>query len=261
MSRFSSFRILAAVGTAVLASTAGGIAAAAAPPPDGVWTGQGQGGLLVASGNSSATSLNAKLDLHRTDGPWKNLAFVGGLYGKNNGITSGERFEGQYELDHAINARLFWFGSLGAVKDFFSGFNYQATLATGVGYKFIDSANTKLSGTLGLGYQRLQTQQLLKNAAGVVVTRINGQARGSLVGSAGLVLEHKLSASTSLMDKLMITSGSLNTAIANDLALQVSMSDKLALSVGYGIRQNSAPAPGVKKLDQVTTVNVVYSIK
>ena len=49
--------------------------------------------------------------------------------------------------------------------------------------------------------------------------------------------------------------------MANDLALQVSMSDALALSVGYGIRYNTDPPAGAKKSDQLTTLNLVYNIK
>jgi len=231
------------------------------PPPDGVWTGKGQGGLLFSSGNSVSDSLNAKLDLARSDGPWKNGVALAGLYGKNNGILSAERIEGRYEVDHKISDRLYWFGAAGATRDLFSGFNYQITATAGLGYKIIDSADTKLDGSLGLGAQRLQTQQITKDAAGAVVERINGAAQTSMVGTAGLNYEHKLTASTKLTDKLLITSGSLDTLVANDLGLQVSINETLALSVGYAIRDNSKPAAGVKKLDQVTTVNLVYNIK
>jgi putative salt-induced outer membrane protein len=237
------------------------LAAPPPPPPDGLWFGAGQGGLLVSSGNSQVSSLNAKLDLARTDGPWKNSLYFGGLYGKNSGIVSGERIEGRYELDHKVTDRLFWFVGLNAVRDIFSGFAYQATASGGLGYKFIEDADTKLSGTLGVGYQRLETQQLIKDPSGAVVQRINGSGQSSAVGTAGLNLEQKLTASSKLTDKLLVTSGSLNTSAANDLAVTVSMSDVLALSLGYGIRYNTTPAPGVKKLDQVTTFNVVYSIK
>jgi putative salt-induced outer membrane protein YdiY len=175
------------IGVAALALALTAVTRAAAPPPpDGVWTGKGQGGLLISSGNSDATSINAKLDLAETSGPWKNIVYVGGLYGKNSGVTSGERFEGRYELDHMISDRLFGFASLGAVKDLFSGFNYQATATGGLDYKFIDTPDTKLTGLLGLGYQRLQTQTLTKNAAGVATQRVNGLAQGALVGTAGL---------------------------------------------------------------------------
>jgi len=254
----------ARLGASALVATMIAVPALAAPPPpppDGAWFGAGQGGLLFSSGNTKATAFNAKLDLARIDGPWKNLLDFGGLYAKNNGIVSSERIDGRYELDHKVTDRLFWFAGLDAVRDIFSGFAYQATLAGGLGYKFIDEADTKLSGTLGAGYQRLETQQLIRDASGAVVQRIDGSARGSAVGTAGLSLEQKLTTSTKLTDKLFVTSGSLNTSVTNDLAVAVSMSDALALSLGYGIRYNTTPAPGVKKLDQLTTINVVYSIK
>lgn len=257
----AAVRARRALGAAILAVLAAAPALAAVPPPDGVWTGQGQGGLLISSGNSTATSLNARLDLAETDGPWKNSVFLGGLYGKSSGITSAERVEGRYELDHKISDRLFWFAKADGVRDLFSGFNYQASVAGGLGYKLIDSADTKLAGTLGIGYRRLETQTLVKDASGAVVQRVNGPSQGDLVGTAGLKLEHKLAASTKLIDTLLVTSGSLNTAVANDLGIQVSISEVLALSLGYGVRYNTAPAAGVKKLDQVTTINVVYNIK
>lgn len=231
------------------------------PPPDGVWLGAGQGGLLISSGNTASTSFNAKLDLARSNGPWKNILFFGGLYGKSNGITSGERMEGRYQLNRMINERMFWFGSLSAVRDLFSGFAYQATASAGLGDKFIDNADTKFSGTLGVGYQRLETQQLIKDASGAVVQRINGGSQGGVVATGSLSYEHKLTASTKLSDKLFVTVGSADSTATNDVALAVSINDRLALSVGYGVRYNTKPAAGVKKLDQVETVNVVYMIK
>ena len=51
----------------------------------------------------------------------------------------------------------------------------------------------------------------------------------------------------------------LSTAIANDFAVQVAMTNALALSVGYGVRYNSNPPAGSKNTDQLTTVNLVYN--
>lgn len=236
-------------------------AAADDAPPEHQWFGAGQAGLLASSGNTNSTSFNAKLDLARVDGPWKNVAYLGGLYGKNNRILSNERIEGRYELDRKVTDGYYWFGRLEGIRDLFSGFNYQETVSGGVGYDFIATETTKLSGTLGAGYQRVQTQQLVKDTSGAVIQRINGPVEGNVVGTAGLDFARKLGRTTQLTDKLLVTSGSQNTSIANDLALAVSMSDRLALSIGYGIRHNSDPAPGVKKLDQVTTANIVYKIK
>jgi len=41
--------------------------------------------------------------------------------------------------------------------------------------------------------------------------------------------------------------------------LQVAMSKKLALKVGYQVRHNSDVAPGLESTDQLITTNLVYS--
>jgi putative salt-induced outer membrane protein len=229
-------------------------------PPEGVWLGAGQGGLVVFCGNTSATSANAKLDLSRIDGPWKNTIFVGGLYGRTNGIQNGNRIEARYRLDHQVDAQLFWFAGIDGVRDVFSGFAYQAIAAGGVDYRFIATDRTTLACTFGVGYQPLQPQQLLKDAGGAVVQRIDDPASGAAVAATGLEYARAMTQSTKLTDKFNVTSGSEDTAAANDVALAVSMSNRLALSVGYGVRYNTKPAAGVKTLDQVTTINVVYRI-
>jgi putative salt-induced outer membrane protein YdiY len=45
----------------------------------------------------------------------------------------------------------------------------------------------------------------------------------------------------------------------DEIAVNVKMSQKLALSVGYGITDNTKPPPGIKKLDTVAAVNLVFS--
>jgi putative salt-induced outer membrane protein YdiY len=54
-------------------------------------------------------------------------------------------------------------------------------------------------------------------------------------------------------------SGSGDTLLHDDLALAVKISDKLALSVGYGITDNTKPPPPLKKIDTVTSVNLVFA--
>ena len=47
--------------------------------------------------------------------------------------------------------------------------------------------------------------------------------------------------------------GSSDTLLHDELALTVKMSDKLALSVGYAITDNTKPPAPLKKLDTVAT--------
>jgi len=101
--------------------------------------------------------------------------------------------------------KLFAFGAARYEDDAFSGFDYQATLSAGAGYKFIDSEATKFSGTLGIGYRTLRPELLIKNAAGDVTERIKGDTSSDAIVNAGLDYLRKLTANTQVTDKLPVT--------------------------------------------------------
>jgi putative salt-induced outer membrane protein len=186
---------------------------------------------------------------------------LGFLYGKNASFATAQRVEAKWQTDYKLSDRLFWFGALHGEQDKFSGFAYQASLTTGVGYKFIDNESTKLTGTVGVGYRRLRPEDLIKSADGEVISRIKGDAIGDAVGTVGVDFSHVLTKTTKIVDKFAVESGTNNTSVQNDLSLQVSMTEALALSIGYGVRYNTDPPAGSKKSDQLTTVNLVYNIK
>jgi putative salt-induced outer membrane protein len=225
------------------------------------WTGKGQLGALLARGNADATSADAKLDVAETSNDWKNAAHLAFLYGRNAAFTTAQRIETAWQTNYNFSPRTFVFGAFNGEDDRFSGFTYQATLSTGIGYKFIDSQSTRLTGTLGAGYRRLQAETLVKDPNGQVIDRIRGATTGDAVGSAGVDYAQQLTKTTKLTDKFLAQPGYTNTAAQNDFAVQVAISDKLALSVGYGVRYNSNPPAGAKTTDQLTTINLVYDIK
>lgn len=233
--------------------------APATPPPMGVWFGKGQLGFLNSRGNSDAESINGKIDMLRYDGAWKNEFYLGGLYGKSSGIVSAERWEAREQSNYTISDGLFAFGGLRFEHDLFDGFQYQASVTSGMGYKFIDTADTKLSGQVGAGYRRLRPEDIIKSPDGVVTQRILHDATGEAIGTVGVDFSHAFTKTTTLTNKFLMESGSTNTLLHDDIALAVKMSDRLALSVGYGITDNTHPPGTLKKVDTVTTINLVFA--
>lgn len=232
-----------------------------APAAQAQWTGKAELGFLNSSGNAESTSANAKLDLKRDAEKWVNAFYVGALYGNNGEFTNAQRYEARYQLDYKINDRLSWFSALRAEKDYFSGFVYQATVSTGAAYKFIDSPTTKLAFSIGAGYRQLQEEVLIRTDAGEVVDRIEGEEESDPVVTAGSAYEHNFTENTKITNKFLAEAGSDNTALQDDLALQVSMTKTLALAVGYGIRYNTDPPPLSETTDTLITVNLVYNIQ
>ena len=231
----------------------------APPPPMGVWIGKGQLGFLDSKGNSDAESINGNIDLSRYDGPWKNDLFLAGLYGKSNGIVSAERWEAREQTNYTVSGDLFAFGGLRYEHDLFDGFQYQASITAGFGYKLIATDDTSLTVQAGPGYRELRPETITKNAAGEVISRVPLERMGEAIGAAGVDFSHKFTSTTTLTNKFLTEAGSDNTMVQDTIALAVKMSTRLALSVGYGVIDNTNPPAPLKKVDTVATVNLQFA--
>ena len=249
---------VAALTASVEASSALADGAPPIPPAQG-WSGKGELGYVMSRGNANTDSANAKLDLADVIGPWKHSFHLEGLYGRSDEITSAERWAALVQSDFQFTARAFIFGALHFLQDEFSGFQYQASASTGIGYRFLATDSDKLTAQVGVGYRRLRPEVLTLNASGAVIARVAGESSGNPIGTAGFDFTHIFNASTKLTDKCLLESGSGNTSLENDLALVVNMSNKLALSAGFTFQDNTEPPAGLKKINTLTTLNLVYA--
>lgn len=234
-------------------------ALAADPTPEGVWSGKGQLGYVGTQGNTDSTAVNAAIDMALVDAPWKHALHFGGLYGKNTGVTSSERWDAGWQSNYDVNKSAFVFGALRYAHDMFSGFQYQRSVTLGVGDKIFDTDATKLSVQIGAGYRQSRPELLDKVTRAPQILRTLLPSQNDAILTAGLDFTQVLTTTTTLTDKLLVESGSSNTLVTNALALTVKMSDKMALSLGYALQDNSKPPAGLKSLDSVETVNLVYS--
>lgn len=236
------------------------VAAAAADLPQG-WSGKGQAGYVMSRGNSDTDAANVKLDLNLLADDWKHSLSLDGLFGRSAGITSAERWDLRLQSDYTFNTRWFAFGAFNYQGDRFSGFQYQVSATSGVGYKLVDSDSTKLSVQAGAGYRSLRPELLIKDSAGAVVERLPQQTQSEAVATAGVDFSHQFNPSTKVIEKLIAESGSSNTSVKNDLALEVKMSKKLSLAAGFGVVENTKPPAGLKRTDTLTTLNLVYAFR
>jgi putative salt-induced outer membrane protein len=228
-------------------------------PAHAEWSGKGEAGLVIATGNTETKTGNAKVLLANEVDKWKHQFGGAALYATSDPDgTTANRWELFEQSDYNFSPRTFWFGAARYEDDEFSGFEYQAVLSTGIGRKFIDTDLTKFVGTAGVGYKVFETRDAF-DAAGVLIEP--GDTDSEVVFRGTLDYDHKLTATSSLIDKFVVEAGSDNTFVQNDIALQVKMTDVLALAVGYSVRHNTDPPVGFEKTDTLTTINLVYELK
>lgn len=236
-------------------------AAAAQAASDAPWSAKSEAGFVMARGNAETETANAKLDVAYERERWKHEVLLTSLYGRNSGATNAQRWDSRWQSQLGIRDGLYWFGALRYEDDRFSGFDYQASVSSGIGYAFVDTERTKVRTQIGVGYRRLRAEQLIRNESNVVIDRIPGETDGDAVASARVRFEHAFNDATRILDTLQVESGSENTQVQNDIALQVAMNSVLALSLGVSVRNNSNPPPGLDTTDTLTTVNLVYKIR
>jgi len=224
-------------------------------------TGRSEAGYVMARGNAETDTANAKLELIQDYGRWKHTFGLAGLYGSTSDNVTAQRWDTRWQTDHKFSDRMYWFGGFRYEDDEFSGFDFQGIVTTGLGRRFIDSLNTKFSVQIGAGYRRLRSEQLIRNDTGYVIDRVLGEADSDFVGNMGVDFEHAFNSSTTLINKLVVETGSRNTLTQNQLSLQVKMNEVLALALGFNVRNNSDPPNNLERTDTLTTVNLVYELR
>ena len=222
------------------------------------WTAKAEAGAVAARGNTETDSANAKVAVARELRLWKHQVALAAVYASDETGATGQRWEGRGQSDYKFHPKGFWFGSARYEEDRFSGFEYQTTYGTGLGWRFFDTPVTKLTAQLGAGYKSSRTREAFDDDG---VTFIPSEQQEELIGQFAIDYEHELTATTKILNKFLVESGATNTFLQNEFSLQVKILEALALAVGYSARYNTEPPDGFEELDTLTTLNLVYELK
>lgn len=245
------------------------VALAADPPPQG-WSGSGEAGLSIASGNTKAQNLNAKLNLKFNDDRWTDDFYLTALRNKANiSIPGGgnsydltaNRYEAGASLGYKLDERSYIVGALRYEHDEFSPYDYQYIASIGYGYKVLDNASDMLSVEIGPGYKVVQAASFFvpNTSPPPALIEIQPDSDSNIVARGKLDYKHNFSDTVSFVDTFVVEAGSGNKFMQNDAGLAVKMNSKLALKVGYQVRHNSEVEAGFKKTDSLLTTNLVYN--
>jgi putative salt-induced outer membrane protein len=272
---------LAVLGTALLlhgfahaADSDAGSAAAAqgGAASGGTWAAKGQLGLIMTSGNSTTKSGNASLDVAHRMGRWTLSGGLAALYASTGRYTTQQDTSAHLQADLALSRRTFWFSTARWDRNLFTGFAYQESIASGGGFKFVQTRPTLLAGELGIGYRIERPEILTTDSLGAVTSRTRQSPVHDAVLQAGLDYTHSITRMTKLENTLLVLYGSSDTTTTDNLSLQVKIDASLALAVGMQLVNNTNPPDGlvataggtvgsVRHTDTVLTVSLVYEHK
>jgi putative salt-induced outer membrane protein len=241
------------------------------PASNGGWSGSGEFGFASSTGNSRSENINAKLGLSQENEQWKNNFFLDALRSKSqqtivdtNGNTlkqfntTANRYDGGASVGLKLDPRSYIVGAARYEHDDFGANLWQGIVSLGYGYIALKDGRNELSFEIGPGYKRYRPADVGLVVNGVVEHQ--RQPTESEMVARGLAnYKYKLTENTAFEDTFLMEAGSKNTYLQNDAGVAVSMTQKLALKVGFQVRHNSDVLPGTRKNDTLTTTNLVYS--
>jgi putative salt-induced outer membrane protein len=260
--------------------------AADPPPPPMGWSGTGEAGLSIASGNTKSQNLNAKLDLKFNDDQWKDDFYLLAQRNKSNTTVTtvdtsttppstvstskydltANRYEAGASFGYKIDERSYVVGAGRYEHDEFSPYDYQYTLSIGYGYQVLKNASDELAFEIGPGYKVVQPTSYITTSIDTSVQpnvftiyTVHPDSDSNVVARGKMEYKHSFSDAVSFVDVLVVEAGSNDKFLQNDAGLAVKMNSHLALKVGLQTRHNSEVAPGFKKTDELFTTNLVYN--
>ncbi len=207
--------------------------------------GEAELGFVNTAGNSETQTLNAKLKLTQETENWAHQANLGALSNSSDNNTTAEKYTLAVQSDRKLDERssIYVIGTY--EDDRFSGFDYQATLGVGYGYKVIDNDVRTLTLEAGPGY------------------RINaiedGDEETEVTLRLGEIYVWKFSETAEFNQYLTIEGGDDNTISKLGASVKSSLTGTLALKLGVDVKHTDKVPAGRDDTDTETYATITYS--
>lgn len=234
-----------------LAAAAPAFAQTPPPAPPKVWTVAASAGLALTSGNTDTSTINAAYDL-TYDSLKKNVVKSDALYlrGKTQGELASDRFNLNVRDMYKLNARTYVFGANQYLRDKFKNIDYLVAPTGGLGYKLLDTPESKLDVDAGVG--------------GVWEKNPGFDIKSSGAITLGEKLTQKLTGTTTFTQSY---SGLWKTKDFGDslhnfgVGIAAAMSTRTQLKIEVlDVYKTLPPLPTIKKNDVATLLAVVYKL-
>jgi putative salt-induced outer membrane protein len=208
-------------------------------------------GFVQTDGNSESTNISGKLKLEQETENWLHTASLSALNASSTDAASGdksrtaERYKGELKSDRKLADHTYLYLLAGYEDDRFSGFEYQANVGLGVGYKVIDHDTTKLAFEAGPGYRYDK------------IRRVEGEGEPTI--RIGEKFDWKFSDSAELNQSLSSEKGDDNTISLLTLAIKSTLTETLALKIGTELKYTEQVPTGKKHADRITFATINYT--
>jgi putative salt-induced outer membrane protein len=209
------------------------------------WTGQGEAGGFISSGNTENRGLAVGVNLSKETRHWKHALRGIVDYQEDQGVTSRERYFAGYEGNWKFTPRGFAVLALSWERDRFTGFSNRFTQALGLGYRLVDTP--RLTIALDGGPALRQTRFT------------NGLDEDHFAGRAAVNAKWLIGSRLTFTQTATYYYDNINNSLLSLSQLTAKLNGRLSARMSFQLNNESNPPAGREKTDTVTRATLVYN--
>jgi len=225
-------------------------AQAAPPPPPPLWDIQLGASFVGTSGNSDTASTGADFSAHRRWPSWQIESSATAVHTANDDVTTAERYLAMVRGKRILSSLLSVSAGERVERDQFSGLDFRSVLDGGLGWALVRQPRWTLDGVTSIAWNH--------------ESRTIGEDIDHPVGLLQLLSKIPFGAAGDTTQRFAYFPDFKESSAYRseaEVTAQASMTNTLALKLGYLWRYANAPVEGFKKSDNTTTASIVLKWK
>lgn len=208
------------------------------------WTGKGEFGGSISTGNTDDQGFSASLAFDKQTPLWGHDFNLAVDHKREGEKTTKDRYFGAYSITRNLTPRLYAVGVLWGERDRFAGFNFRFSESVGLGYRIAGSPNLKL---------RVEAGPALRQSEYLVTgyeTTLAARGAGYLMWKIAPRLEFSQS--------LVAYLDSENSTLLANTALTTRLQDRISARASYEVRHEQDPPADRENTDTTTRLTLVF---
>ena len=202
-------------------------------------------GLFSASGNTESESTKIDIETEVDYELWRHTLAIDGYQASEDGEESAERYSGSLQSDYRISERSYLFVAGRYERDRFGAFDRRASLALGVGRRFIETEQVELDLEAGAG-RRVEEPDGTNDRNYDTIDVIGGD------------FDWQFSDVSEFNQQLEVESGENNTSTRSVSAIRSKLAGNLSWVFSYTIEHDSDVPADTEETDRFTAVSLQY---
>lgn len=209
------------------------------------WTGEGQAGGFLATGNSDDLGVALGLKFAKETLSWRHSLEAAADYQRSRGRASKERFFAGYAGERKLGGRAFVALGLSAERDRFAGFRRRTTQSLNLGYRVLDGGRVTLDAEAGPALR--QTDYIGRSDESAVAARVAAD------------LAWRITEDTRFTQAVQAFAEADNATLTSRSALTTKIAGAVSARASFDVRHETDPPAGREETDTTSRLTLVYS--